>query len=417
MNKFFTITLCSLSLLLNQATLPQITEVNTYRKEIHLHPEEINTYSRTDTLTLHKEFLKEPILRITPEKTIVVNSCSDSDTLLIVFYQGKLKIYHAYIPLQTLQEIQEEFNAMYACEDIPLYSNSNDPIFDTPNVKLQEAYYSNSEQCFINTEKSIDLRESIIESPHIVLKTKEIELGSFLINTHTVELQSNNQKSLLSSIKFTLKEGTNFEFQPLLMGTVAFESNFAAVSCSYASKVEIQCLPGSFYLEDNAICFNQILSTNFIYSAQTKVNISTQEELQDLQTPETSSCFLEEEEEEDNEDDENQMDLYLQRLEDQYLFLNNQKSSFNGWKIFKGFAGLYIGANSLIYGGAGIAMTLACPPDLLPDDLELSPSGQLLTNRYFWLSLSGTLTVFSLWVLKRSLNNLYEGLNGAEDKA
>lgn len=156
-----------------------------------------------------------------------------------------------------------------------------------------------------------------------------------------------------------------------------------------------------------------ILSTNLIYPNNFKVNVTKKEELQPLHKQQVSPAFLDEEE----------MDLYIKDLEEEEAFLNetaNQGSSVDGWNVLKGVAGLWIGTNLFCFGGKGVLISLTFPDHILSEMLSrsstpLSPVEKLLTNRLLWLSLSGALTVFSLWILKKSATKLYKGLCGRED--
>ena len=240
MNKFFKIIFCALSVAFGQSSVLSETVY----------------HNRTHTLTLAEDFIKEATLTINSDETIVVDGTTDSDAIMVVLYQGKLKIYYWHPPLDVRLEIQELFDNMDKNEAPHTYSDSNDPIFHAPEVKVKDFYYFNTKNCVINTEKSIDIQDNVIESPHIVLKTGYIEIMSFLIGTQNIELQSNNKLSALSSIEFTLKNKTDFEFQPFITGAADFDYNFVALMCSHVSKVELRFLPKSFYLSENTICFN-----------------------------------------------------------------------------------------------------------------------------------------------------------------
>lgn len=157
-----------------------------------------------------------------------------------------------------------------------------------------------------------------------------------------------------------------------------------------------------------------ILSSSLIYSSNFKVNVTKKEELQPLRKQQVSSSFLDEEE----------MDLYIEDLEEEEAFLSDmtahQRSAVDGWDVLKGVAGLCIGTKIFSFGGKGVLMSLMLPDHILAQMLSrssatLSPAEKLLTNRFVWLSLSGTLTVFSLWILKKSATKLYKGLYGTED--
>ncbi len=239
MNKLLFITFCILSTTFNQNISPEITH-----------------YNRTYTLNLYEDELEEAALQINSDNTVVVNSTNIDNNIMVVFYEGKLKVYYVHPPMETLIEIQEFFND-FKENDIPqFYSDLTDPIFHTPAIKLNECHYFNTKNCLINAQESIDIQDSLIESPHILLKSREIEIEFLLDSTKSIELQSNNNNSALSSIKFILKDDAFFEFQPFITGTVDFDYNFVALMCTHANKVELQFLPGSFYLNENAIHFN-----------------------------------------------------------------------------------------------------------------------------------------------------------------
>lgn len=236
MNKSFKIIFFALSLVFSQVALSQTIESRAYE-------------------LILPEYAIEASFQTSSDKTIFVNNITDCDMAMVVFYEGKIKVYYAYPPLDTLQEIQEFFDSADKKEAPHIYSDSNDPIFHTSVVNFKDAYYYNKEHCFINAEKSINSQDCIIESPHILLKAKDIEIMSFLIDTETIEFQSNKELSLLSSIKLTLKDKTDVELQPFILGTADFDYNFVFLMCSSVDKIELRCLPESFYINENAICF------------------------------------------------------------------------------------------------------------------------------------------------------------------
>ncbi len=283
MNKFFKITLCVLSILFNQSTLSKtvntrttktttplytlrrtststlsecekqdLFQINADKNLILIKPATpVLTETRTHTLAL-SEHCKEAPIQIAADNTIFVNSTPDCDNILIVFYEGKVKAYYGHIPQEETPKLQDLFDVVDK-NDFHFYSDLSDPLFHAPEIKFDGMYYSNPERCFINAEKSIEIEDSLIETPHVLLKTENLEIWSFLIGTQTIELQSNNPYSLLSSIKFTLKDKN--DLQAIIIADVDFKYNFVALICSSASKVELQCLPESFYLDENAICF------------------------------------------------------------------------------------------------------------------------------------------------------------------
>ena len=235
MNKLFKVIFCVLSIISSQVTLSGIMERHAF--ELHV---ETN--------------LKAKVLpQIIIGNGIVVNS-SDCDNILLFLYEGKLKIY-ANVELEDLIQMQKEFDSIDKYNDPSgIYYDLNDPLFHVPMVDFKEIYYYNAKDCLINVEKSIALRDCIIESPYIILKSREIEAESWLINTQSIEIQSNTSDSLLSSIKFTLKDKA--DFQPVIMGIADFDDNFAMLICSSVSKIEVQCLQESFYLNADSIYFN-----------------------------------------------------------------------------------------------------------------------------------------------------------------
>lgn len=213
-------------------------------------------HNRTHTLTLVEDFMKEVALEINSDESIVVHGTTDCDNIMVVLYEGRLKIYYAYPPLEARLEMQELFDNIKESDEPQFYSDLNDPIFHTRTINIRAFHYFNTKNCLMDAEESIDIEDNLIESPHIVLKSGYIEIASFLVGTQNIELHSNNKFSALSSIKFTLKEKTNFEFQPFILGTADFDYNFVALMCSHVSKIELRFLPGSFYFKENAIYFN-----------------------------------------------------------------------------------------------------------------------------------------------------------------
>lgn len=119
----------------------------------------------------------------------------------------------------------------------------------------------------------------------------------------------------------------------------------------------------------------------------------------------------------------NDMNFDTETLENESYFLDNTiangRSRLNEWKVLKGLAGLLIGTKCFLAGSTGTIFFLMFPDKLLsemiPPFIISSPVEKLLTNRLVWLSLSSTLTIFSLWLLKRSVANVYYGFNGTED--
>lgn len=157
-----------------------------------------------------------------------------------------------------------------------------------------------------------------------------------------------------------------------------------------------------------------ILSSSLIYSTDFKVNVKKKKELQPLHKQHISPSSL---------DDEQEMDLYIQALEEEEALngaFDNQKCSSNGWNIIKNLAGLLIGTKFFFCGSKGVLFFAVCPDHILSDmisrsSITLSPVEKFLTNRFTWISLCSTLTVFSLWILKKSVTNLYKELYPTED--
>lgn len=237
MYKYFSIIFCAFSIIFNQNVLSEMVY-----------------YNRSYTLNLFEDALEEATLQINSDHTVVVNS-TNNDNIMVVLYEGKLKVYFAKPSVEDLREEQEFFND-FKKSDIPqLYTDLNDPIFHTPAIKLNECHYFNTKDCLISGEKSIGIQDSLIESPHILLKSGYIDTGFFLVGTKNIELH-NNKSSALCSINFTLNDKTDFEFQPLIVGRADFDYNYVDLMCTHATKVELQFLPGSFYVKENTIYFN-----------------------------------------------------------------------------------------------------------------------------------------------------------------
>jgi len=162
-----------------------------------------------------------------------------------------------------------------------------------------------------------------------------------------------------------------------------------------------------------------ILSSNIIYSANTqissniKVIITEKEPLQHQPKQKKTFTSL----------DEDTMDFSIQELERENTLLKNNfghGSSSNGWKIAKGLVGLWLGTKFFFTGSKGVLVALMVPGDISKmissSSATLSATEKLLTNRYFWLSACSALTAFSAWLLKKSADNLYQGLCDTEDK-
>jgi hypothetical protein len=150
-----------------------------------------------------------------------------------------------------------------------------------------------------------------------------------------------------------------------------------------------------------------ILSSNLVHSASLSVNVTKNNERPLCQQKKSSACV-----------DKETMNFDIQE-EDFLHNMENQKVSVNGWKIFKGLAGLWFGTKCFFIGSKGALVALSFPEHIISQLIEspesLSPMEKLLTNRGLWLTLCGSLTVFSLWVLKKSADNLYQGISNTED--
>jgi len=157
-----------------------------------------------------------------------------------------------------------------------------------------------------------------------------------------------------------------------------------------------------------------ILPSSLIYSTNFKVNVKKKQELQPLYEQEIYSSSLEEED----------VDFDIQALEEENAYLNhiiaNGRHSSNGWKVLKGIAGLCLGTKLFSFGSTGVAFSLLSPDHIWSDLISqssttLSPIEKILTNRSFWLSLCGACTALSVVILKKSADNLYQGLYKTED--
>jgi hypothetical protein len=239
MNRVFKNVLLMLNITCAQALFPEIIETRVYHFEM---PEEI------------KSIAIEAAPQIISSNTIIVDN-SHYDCFIIALFEEKLEIYHMPADLPRFQEFKDIVDTVDK-EEFIHYTNSESPVFYAPKIELKDGYIKSIQDFFINSAKSIMVDDCLIEVPNIILNTGMIELGSFFIGTQTIELQSNNPNSLLSKIKLTFKDKTDFIFPMLIEGDVDFDYNFVALCCVGVSNVEIQCLPGSFYIDGNKICFN-----------------------------------------------------------------------------------------------------------------------------------------------------------------
>jgi hypothetical protein len=153
-----------------------------------------------------------------------------------------------------------------------------------------------------------------------------------------------------------------------------------------------------------------ILSSSLIYS----INIENKEELRPLHEQKISISSL----------DEEAMSAHIPAFKKIKAFSKDvrtgQTGSVNEWKIAKGLIGLWVGTKLFLFGSNGVLFLLICPDHILSEIIpsssaSSSPIQKFLTNRLLWLSLSSALTASSLWILKKSISNLYEGFYGTED--
>lgn len=150
-----------------------------------------------------------------------------------------------------------------------------------------------------------------------------------------------------------------------------------------------------------------ILSSSLIYSADIKINNNKIQELKSSPNKEKRSAYL-------YEKDIN-FGMQKQILSDK----SNQQASVNGWKIFKGIAGLILGIKCFILGGNCILISLILPQDCIYKIIQSteisSPMKKILTHRVAWLSLSSLFTAFSGWIIAKSATSLHDGFNVAEE--
>jgi len=151
-----------------------------------------------------------------------------------------------------------------------------------------------------------------------------------------------------------------------------------------------------------------ISSASLIYSTDINtIKVKQQEELEPLYEQSISSLSSEEEE----------IDFDTQDFEEEIFFNNsiaNERYSVDGWKVVIGLAGLWLGTKFFFFGSKG-AFFLLMSPDHISNIISrssnaLSPMEKLLTNRPVCLSLCSTLIIFSLWILEKSADSLYQGL-------
>lgn len=154
-----------------------------------------------------------------------------------------------------------------------------------------------------------------------------------------------------------------------------------------------------------------ILSSHFINSANGKNNINNNEELQSSRKQKLSSSF--------HDFDTQNFNQEFDSLDNIIARNKRRRGKLNEWRVLKGLAGLFIGTKCFLAGSIGTIILLIipnAPPSnnkSIPTDLSLIKN--LIARRFLWLSLFGSLTAFSLWLLKRSVANIHYGFNGAEN--
>lgn len=158
----------------------------------------------------------------------------------------------------------------------------------------------------------------------------------------------------------------------------------------------------------NTLFIIVLLSSNLTYSTYFSVNVTKKNEQSSYQQK-RSSALLDEE------------DIDFKRQEQFLRNTNNREISLNEWKLFKGLAFLWLGTKCFFTGSKGV-MYLALYPDhgisqmlISASAPSLSPLDKFVTKRFIWISLFSTLTAFSGWVLKKSAENLYQGIYDTED--
>jgi len=237
-------TLFALSIIFAQIILPGC-EINYIEKS----PKTIKTRTHNFNITPEaNEYLVEATPQIVFPDTIIVDNAHYNDIMMILF-KDELKIYNMTSDFSQLKDTTNIGKEQ--CID---YTISENPIFHIPEINFKSAHLKNKECFFINAEKSVEIADCLMEMPKVILKNNIISLYSTLVGVQTFELQSDNPNSLLSKIKLTLKSNTNLAYP--MEGDVDFDYNFMVLYCAGVSKVEIQCLPGSFYLNDRTVCFN-----------------------------------------------------------------------------------------------------------------------------------------------------------------
>ena len=106
--------------------------------------------------------------------------------------------------------------------------------------------------------------------------------------------------------------------------------------------------------------------------------------------------------------DEDDIDFDINTFKRENDFFNNKKS-LDKWKLFKGVAELWFGSKLFFVSSQRIVFLLMSPDNVWSKVIS-SSTKNAITDRPFWLFVSSTLTVFSLWILKNAAINLHEGL-------
>ena len=145
-----------------------------------------------------------------------------------------------------------------------------------------------------------------------------------------------------------------------------------------------------------------------MYSSDFNANITQKNEHQAIRKHQAYSSILYEDEIDFEEEDAYRSDIVF-----------NESPSSPGWNIFKGLVGLWFGIETFRSGSRGIITALVIPDDMLSNKashFSLSPATKnLVSNRFFWLSISSSLVALSVWIIKKSGTCLYKGICTTED--
>jgi hypothetical protein len=145
-----------------------------------------------------------------------------------------------------------------------------------------------------------------------------------------------------------------------------------------------------------------ILSSSLIYSTNTTTNVNNQEEIQSLHQQKIAQRMQALKEERERSKD-----------------IANQRHSFDEWKVTNGVIGLLVGVPFFFSSIEGVLFLLMCPDKILSritsSSATSSPIKNFLTNRFLLLSLCTALSASSVWIIKKSISNLYQGFYGTED--